>query len=398
MRSTLQNIENDIHSIPVYLGKCLPSTSSPTHPTLHPTVAYLELTPACNNRCPGCSNTDFVADFATRALQPSFRRPPLNGTDWERILDRMGPTVRFLNLTGGEATLHPDFEMIVTAIDRRGIDFAIFTNARWREPIRIIEYLSNLRHCKGLLISLHGVSAETHELFSGVTGSFVETVDNIALAVRAGLCVSTSTVITKQNISELTRVAQLSRLLGAQTAVFNRYLIPAVREEQPVGAEVLVDMVPTRNELRLAVQVIEALRDKCDTQHQIDYGPCIPQCFVPSSSQGCTAGETFFAVDPWGNVKPCTDAPTYCGNLLTQTIGEVWNSEAMLRWRGAIPTSCQSCAALDSCRTGCRAMALASGTGRDPLMTIPLLATPEVAHSVACTPSLEPASMITETT
>lgn len=338
-----------------------------------PDLAYLELTPACNNRCPGCSNTDFIADFTTRALQPTLRRPPLDGAGWERILDRMGPSVHSVNLTGGEATLHSDFELIVTALDRRGIDFAIFTNARWHDPKRLVNLLSGLPHFTGFLISLHGVSAETHEHFTGVGGSLAETVINIALAVQAGLLVNTSTVITKQNLAELAQVAELSRTLGAHEAVFNRYLLPVPREAQPVGAGVLADMAPTGSELRRAVQVIEALRDQSDLQHQIGYGPCIPQCFTPSSSRGCTAGETFFVVDPWGNVKPCTDAAHYCGNLLTQTIDEIWSGEAMRRWRGLIPSGCTSCAALDTCRTGCRAMALASGIGRDPLMIEPLL-------------------------
>lgn len=337
-----------------------------------PQLAYLELTPACNNRCPGCSNDEFIADFNPRSLKSGFLRRPLNGEEWICILDRLDPSVTFINLTGGEPTLHPDFEAIADSINRRGIDFVVFTNGRWRNPEQLAKFLSSLSHLKGLLISLHGISPKTHEVFSGVSGSFSETVANIILAASAGLPVSISTVITHDNISELRALAELAYELGAEEAIFNRYLIPILREEQPIPGGKLKQMAPTQVELKEAVHVIEELRTSFSDVLRISYGPCIPQCFAPSSSRGCSAGENFLVVDPWGNVKPCTDTVLNCGNLLTQTIEEVWWSKEMQSWRELIPSGCTSCSALSKCRTGCRAMALASGLGQDPLMTAPL--------------------------
>jgi radical SAM protein with 4Fe4S-binding SPASM domain len=330
-----------------------------------PIAAYLELTPACNNRCPGCSNTDFIADFDQRMLRPGRGRP-LSGTEWELLFDRLGPSVRFLNLTGGEAALHPDFEAIVTSINRRAIDFVLFTNGRWRDPARLVALLAGLPTCRGLLISLHGASEATHDAFTGVNGSFDETLANIRLAAGAGLRVHTSSVITHQSVPELERIVELSRQLHARETVFNRYLVPESRQEG------LGSMTPSHAELRAAVNTIEGLRSHSDETHGVSYGPCIPQCFAPSSSSGCAAGDAFFVVDPWGNVKPCTDTSLYCGNLRTQTLEEIWTGPQMRSWRGLIPDGCSSCAALADCRTGCRAMALSSRNGRDPLMTKPL--------------------------
>lgn len=191
---------------------------------------------------------------------------------------------------------------------------------------------------------------------------------NTALAMRAGLTTSTSTIITRQNLAELPKIAALSRELGAQRADFNRYLTPIAREGQSIRGGPLADMMPTQNELHAAISAIEKLRIEANGSHQISYGPCIPQCFAPSSSVGCSAGETFLVVDPWGNVKPCADTALDCGNLLTQTVEEIWWSKEMQRWRELVPSECSVCAALYKCRGGCRAMVLASGLERDPLM------------------------------
>ena len=354
-----------------------------------PQAVYLELTLACNSRCLGCVNGGFIANPNTRELRSIFHRP-LNGEDWALILDKLGPSVTFINLTGGEPTLHPDFQSVAISIDRREIDFVVFTNARWREPERLVSFLAQLPHFKGFLISLHGASPETHEAFSGVTGSFEEAVANTTLAVRAGLTVSTSTVITHQNVPELDLITALSRELGARGAVFNRFLIPVTCREQPVRGGCLTDIAPTQSESRAAVRVIESLHEKTGESHQISYGPCIPQCFVPSSSVGCSAGETFFVVDPWGNVKPCTDAVLNCGSLLTQTMEEIWWSKEMQYWRGLIPPGCSGCAALSICRAGCRAMALASGLERDPLMRDPIPHTENVRQDVSASAFIYP--------
>jgi radical SAM protein with 4Fe4S-binding SPASM domain len=355
-----------------------------------PEAAYLELTPACNNRCPGCVNDGFIANFDTRDLKPGFHRRPLNGDEWQSILDKLGRSVTFIHLTGGEPTLHPDFLQIANTIDQRGIDFVVFTNGRWRDPRRLLTDIADLPHFSGFLISLHGASAKTHESFSGVSGSFGETLANAKLAACAGLPVTISTVITCQNIAELGAVVALARELGACGVAFNRYIIPAVRERQLAQGGLMKQMAPTPFQLRKAAQNIEEMRRLDNDAFSIDYGPCIPQCFVASSSKGCSAGETFFVVDPWGNVKPCPDVSIYCGGLLVQSIEDVWQNAAMEAWRNMVPTGCSSCSALSACRSGCRAAALGSGLGYDPLMTQPV-ADSFLSHSfepILLTPAL----------
>lgn len=317
----------------------------------HPYTAYLELTSACNNRCPGCSNV-----FASRQSPQ-----PLDAAQWTGILLKLRPHIHQLKITGGEPTLHPQFEAIIKQIAAMDIPFVLFTNAQWSDPQRVVGFLREVPQCQGLLVSLHGATAASHKAFTAVPGSFEETIANVRQAVTAELILTTSTVITRHNWAEMEDITCLSHHLGAHHAVFNRYLGIALPEIEP-----------TPSQLCTAIEAVESLatHPASEANHSVKFGNCIPQCFAPSSSTGCLAGAVYCTVDPWGNVRPCNHAPLMVGNLMEQSVEEVWLSEGMERWRKMIDPQCESCQELSRCHGGCRAMVLIRG--KDPLMRSPI--------------------------
>jgi radical SAM protein with 4Fe4S-binding SPASM domain len=274
-------------------------------------------------------------------------------------LVELRPHVHRLKLTGGEPTLHPEFGAVVAALHELDVPFALFTNARWRDPGRLVALLQSTPQCGGLLVSLHGATEVSHDAFTGVQGSFAETCDNIRRAVAAGLSVTTSTVIAGCNWDEVEGIVRLSRGLGANHAVFNRYL------GQP-----LPQVEPSEAQLRRAMEAIDGLRQRGG---RVKFGNCIPRCFHPSSSTGCLAGVAYCTVGPWGNVRPCNHAPLICGSLLEQPIEKIWRGEAMERWRGMIVEQCLHCLEFPRCHGGCRAVAMVRDVDEDPLMRAPIL-------------------------
>lgn len=338
---------------------CYLSAFSPSSSDFHlsaPIFYALELTLLCNNRCLGCSNV-----FITHEDKPTRRgqeaHPPLDAAAWRAILERIAPYAHSLKITGGEPTLHPQFKEIVAEINRRGIPFTLFTNARWQNPQEVITLLRASPACTGLLVSLHGATAASHEAFSSVPGSFQETLRNVQLAVEAGLVVAISTIITHWNYAEVEDIVCLAWRLGAEQVVFGRYAgLP------------LPTIEPTEEQLKHAVQEVEQMREAGE---KIKLGNCIPHCFIPNSSAGCLAGIAYCAVDPWGNMRPCTHDGLLCGNLLEQTVEELWLGNKMKSWREFLPTPCAGCPALDNCKGGCQATAR-QVSGIDPLMRVPL--------------------------
>lgn len=323
---------------------CQMTTSDELGAPAMPTIYALELTPVCNNRCPGCGN---VFDSRTPKV------PPLSVPRWEAILDIIAPYVRKLKVTGGEPTLHPEFADVVRTIAARDIPFTLFTNARWPNPADVLTLLQDTPQCTGILVSLHGPDAQSHEAFSGVLGSFAEATANIRQAVDAGLTVATSTVLTKVNVHRVEETFTVSRALGAGHAVFNRYL----------GAP-LPGMEPDPDQLRSAVRSVESLVRRGEP---VRYGNPIPQCFAFNSSHGCVAGKAYCTLDPWGTMRPCNHSPTKIGNLFDQPLETLWHSEAMNTWRARTPSECQGCPDHAICDGGCKAMSELRAERCDPL-------------------------------
>jgi len=317
-----------------------------------PAYCFLELTPSCENRCPGCSNV-FVQEKAHRSIPSS---PPLDLVGWRQVLGKLRPYVHSLRLTGGEPTLHPEFAAIVPAVRELGIPFSVFTNGRWREPVPLLSLLLETSHLRSLLISLHGSTAADHAAFCGIPGAFDETVANIARTADAGITVNTSTVITDQNFDDVLAIARLSRRLGAAHAVFSRLV-----GEAPCA--------PSPDQLRQAVRQVEQLRSQ---SRSVELSVCVPQCFTPNSSRGCLAGLVFWTVDPWGNVRPCNHAPLLCGNLLEQDVAQIVASPALAAWHDLVPSACAACAVYTRCHGGCRAQAMLLGKAQDDLIRDPL--------------------------
>lgn|GEM_PF-366494 len=338
-----------LHWSPLNVTVIVPATAeqSKVHPLSRPVFAYFEVTAACNNHCPGCGNV-FTRDD----------RAPLAAAVWENILQSLRPGLLRLRLTGGEPTLHPEFAGIVALVTALRLPFSLFTNARWQDPDQTLALLRTAPYLEGLLVSLHGHEAAAHDSFTGVDGSFAETVANVQRATAAGIRVSTSTVITRLNYDHLPQVACLANKLGATNTVFGRYI---TTPGDPLD--------PTAEELTQAAESVSVLR-RAGVAARLSV--CIPQCFVRSSSQGCLAGLAYLTVDPWGNVRPCNHAPTICGNLLEQPLEDIWHGPQMAAWR-RIPNVCQPCAVLSHCHGGCRALALLRDQDHDPLAREPLL-------------------------
>lgn len=320
-----------------------------------PTIYSLELTPVCNNRCLGCSNV-FVDDKIRRAQ--TGMTTPFSLRQWQRILDEIAPHIRDLRLTGGEPTLHPQFEAIVESLQQRGIRFSLFTNGRWQRAEQIVALLKNSTLCNGLLVSLHGAHAQAHEAFTGVPGSFAETAENIQRATQAGLRVHTNTVFTSHNHYQVETIVMLSQSLGAKRSVFNRYI-----------GHPIPDLAPQLSDLKRAIRQVDHMGH---AGYPIKFGTCIPPCFVESSATGCLAGTAHCTIDPWGNIRPCNHAPQIAGNLVTDSLETIWHSAPMKTWRVLVPNDCKTCGAFAVCHGGCRADTVLKERRYDWLMTAPL--------------------------
>ena len=314
-----------------------------------PAIYALEITPSCNNHCPGCSNV-YAAHHGGAA--------PLLAREWRNLLAPFIAEAVQIRLTGGEPTLHPEFSDILEEVTSHDAQVTVFTNGRWRDPEGFVHRLRGRRRFSGLLISLHGANATSHEAFSGVPGSFAETLANIKLALRAGITVALSMVLTRYSCNELDAVVELGRQLGVQHVAINRYIGPP-----------LLEIEATEDQIAAAIVHVQ---DLAQVGAPVRYGVGIPQCFIQNDSEGCLAGVAYVSIDPWGNVRPCAHSPTVLGSLRERSLAELWRGPAMEAWRSLMPAACVTCAAYPACHGGCRAIQELRSDKRDPLRCSPL--------------------------
>jgi len=304
-----------------------------------------ELYPMCNNRCRGCGNITYEL------------KKPFSPDAWLTVLKKIHPHAAHVRLSGGEPTLHPKFDLIVHTLSELDISFVLFTNGRWRRPSHLLHLLAQIPQFRGMLISLHSHVPEIHDAYTGVKESFTEAVQNIRKAVDRGFPVAASTILMPSNAHFIDEMVSFNETLGVCQTTFSRYV--AVRNKD---SEVDCD------QFKDAMDVIEKRRFAGSS---VEYSVCIPQCFKTSSSVGCLSGIAYCVIDPWGNVRPCTHVPVNCGNILKQSMEDIWQGPEMQKWRDMIPDSCVLCSEISKCRGGCRAAAFLSDNPHDPLMTHP---------------------------
>lgn len=326
---------------------CNGTTFLPRHLTpARPHTYTIEVIAACNHQCVGCGN---VFDR---------RLPYMPASDWQQLLRRIQPDITGLRITGGECTLHPDFAAIIRMCDQLDVPFVVFTNGHWRQTDALINLFAGCRNLHGLLISLHGHTAETYRSFV-TTNAFHVVTDTIYRACCSGVRVVTNTILLQSNVDYIDDIAALSFSLGASAVAFSRYYGHPLPE---------LELPPAQ--LQQAIRHIAARRAQ---DARFVFNNCVPFCFSDDlPTRGCTSGFTHGTIDPLGYVRPCTHAPVILGNALEQDMETIWNSALIQQWRSLIPTPCITCRVFDTCRGGCRATAYQRGLQQDPLMVTPI--------------------------
>jgi len=327
-------------------------------PQALPRVITLEITTACNNFCSGCANVELSRNKAGRKNTSGFM------LHWREVLEKIFRASKgdvILRLSGGEPTLHPEFESIIQMIMQMGIPFAILSTGRWNKIRRenLIRILQGENAFLGFLVSLHGSDAKNHCAFTeSPEKSFTETCNNIAVTCKNGLRVFTNSVISNKNWDDVEKIYLLSQQLGAEMAVFNRFI---AKEHA---------LLPSTVQLKGAIQSILRL--------QAQGGACrisnsMPKCFFPNNSYATPAGFELCHISPSGRVRPDNFSHFSFGNLFETDLEQIWHSDKAHFFRNHFPDSCLDCAALPSCRGGLKSLSIESPNAQgDPLMGTPL--------------------------
>jgi MoaA/NifB/PqqE/SkfB family radical SAM enzyme len=198
-----------------------------------PEMIIVEATNRCNLNCKHCSKnicetgSAGCVDIDLRLL--------------DRILEQTEPyRTRIVSITGGEPTLHSDWEGLIAVMERHDIDYTITSNGQnFKEAYKLIVQGASQRF-RGFAFSLDGATAETNDAIRG-EGSFAKVKEAFRLARMHGIPFSVQAVVGTYNVNELAQIAALADEAGALELNFTvmkptlenvQYLLSPVQQDE----------------------------------------------------------------------------------------------------------------------------------------------------------------------
>src|SRR5579863_6277413 len=183
-----------------------------------PFIAIWEVTQACDLACVHCR----------ASAQPDRNPLELTTDEGKDLIDQIAALqVPVFVLTGGDPIKRPDLFELIAHARRVGVRVSLTPSAT---PLLTREIVFRLKEAglARMAVSMDGASAETHDAFRGLSGSFARTLDAVRWANDAGLPAQINTTFSRRNIGELhALVALMEQLKITLWSVF--FLVPTGR-------------------------------------------------------------------------------------------------------------------------------------------------------------------------
>ena len=173
-----------------------------------PVSMTYELTPYCNFRCPMCY-------VRLTPEQARARGTHLTTEQWLEVI-RQSKEMGTLNvnITGGEPLLHPGFWDIYEAAIKSGMFVTLLSNGSLIDEDAVERFRA--LPPQGIVLSLYGASDETYETMCGVKDGFTRIDRAIDLLKEAGIRLSLSIVVVRENRGDLEAMLQYADAKGVR--------------------------------------------------------------------------------------------------------------------------------------------------------------------------------------
>jgi PqqA peptide cyclase len=316
---------------------------------LSPPLALLaELTHRCPLGCPYCSNP----------LDLDRVRDELDTATWQRVIDEAAALGALqIHFSGGEPMVRADLAMLVGHAHAAGLYTNLITSAVLLDEPRLAALkAAGLDHVQ---ISLQDTEPKNADRIAGYAGGHHKKLEAAHLVRAVGLALTLNAVMHRANIEHVPEMIDLALDLGAGRleVAHVQYYGWALRNRQ--------SLIPTREQVRTAVRVVAAARDRLKGRLVIDH--VVPDYYArrPKACMGGWARQ-FMNIAPSGLVLPCHAAQGIphlrFDSVRQRPLAEIWtSSEAFERFRGTawMPEPCRSCERREIDFGGCRCQAMA---------------------------------------
>ncbi len=264
-----------------------------------------------------------------------------------------------VSLSGGNPLLYPQFLDLYRAAAERDFMIAILGNASDRATI---EKLVDIRMPVYYQVSLEGLEQHNDEIRGA--GNYRRTVDFLRTLTEMGVPNMVMLTLTRHNLGQVIPLAEkLEGITGGLT--FNRLAL--------FGEGASLEL-PTPDEYR---EFLEAYASALDSHPVLTLKDSLLNTiferdnsglFGGCAGYGCGAAFNFVSILSDGEVHACRKFPSPIGNILINSLEDVYASKAAARYRSG-SDACSGCSLNAVCR-GCPAVTASLGldpfTDKDP--------------------------------
>lgn len=349
----------------------LPSLYTAEDFATSPFVVFYEVTRACDLVCAHCR----------ACAQPHKHPHELTHEQSKILLSQMAsfPKKPVMVFTGGDPMKRDDIYDLVSWSVEQGMSTAMTPSAT---PLMTHDAIRRLRDAglSRLALSIDSASADVHDDFRGVPGSFERTLEILEYARSIGLPLQVNTTITKRNVDQVDAMADLFAGLGiALWSVF--FLIPvgrglAEQRIEPWQYEMVFEKLwnQARNQ-PYAIKTTEAhhyrrfVMERAGDPQNSPAG--VPQGRIQRAPIGVNDGKGVFFVSHTGTVYPSGFMPIRCGKFPSESVVDIYQNSSVLqslRNGDLLKGKCGACEYRQICG-GSRARAYA--LTQDPLAAEP---------------------------
>jgi AdoMet-dependent heme synthase len=310
-----------------------------------PYIVIWETTQACDLACVHC-----------RACAQPQRNPfELSTAEAKGLIDQIAEMkVPVFVLTGGDPLKRPDIHALVQYAHQRGVHTSMTPSAT---PLLTKEAIARLKEggLARLAVSLDGSTAEIHDAFRGVPGSYRCTLDAIRWARELGLPVQVNTTITRRNLDDFDSMVRLLETLDIVLwSVF--FLVPTGRGQTAdlvTAAEfetIFERLYQTSVRAKFDIKTTEAqhyrrflLQRRAEERRQgagtlrasVPAAQAFPAALggdgIARAPRGLNDGKGFVFVSHIGEVFPSGFLPLAVGNIRKQRLADLYRQSPLFR-------------------------------------------------------------------
>jgi AdoMet-dependent heme synthase len=300
-----------------------------------PFIAIWEVTQACDLACVHCR----------ASAQPDRHPLELNTEEGKGLIDQIAAMkVPVFVLTGGDPIKRPDLFDLIGHARSKGVRVSLTPSAT---PLLTREVIVRLKEAglARLAVSLDGATAETHDAWRGMSGSYARTLNAIEWANEIGLPVQINTTFSRRNIGEINAIVELiEKLKITLWSVF--FLVPTGRGKlnDLLSADEFEQVFARIHELSLTasfdIKTTEAQHyRRFLLQHKAAQSASAPEQFVHQkivdtigrAPRGLNDGKGFVFISHTGEVFPSGFLPVAAGNIRRESLAAIYRESPLFR-------------------------------------------------------------------